>query len=348
MRAILHHSLGGEVTIGEIEAPVPGAHDVIVRPKAVQIGTDSTRTMVVGSPRVKPEDWVFPHVSGRRAAGIVEAVGSEVTRFEVGDRVIIKSPITCNACEWCQRGISNMCPNNKLYGNDVGSRGALAELTSAPEWSMVRLHDDISFVEATLLPDVALMVHMYERAQVIPGFTTVIYGTGRVGLCAVLAAKAFGASRIVAVDTRQTSLDLARKLGATDTILAGAGDTVASLYEILPDGAEVVVELAGHASVIAQAFSSAARRGRIMVLSGLMGLDLSMPDWFGSVIEREVDIRGIYGLVNDDYLHAMRMVSAGLIDLQAQTIVEYEFDDFASAFAASGSPTDIDLHVVVS
>ncbi|MEN2738349.1 zinc-binding dehydrogenase [Microbacterium sp. X-17] len=348
MRAILHHALGGPVTIGEIEEPIPGPRDVIVRPKAVQIGTDSTRTMVVGSPRVKPEDWIFPHVSGRRAAGIVEAVGSEVTRVAVGDRVITKSPITCGVCEWCQRGQSNMCPHNTLYANDPGSRGALAELTSLPESSVVRLDDGISFVEATLLPDVALMVHTYQRAQVIPGFTTVIYGVGRVGLCAVLAAKAFGASRIVAIDTRQQSLDIATRLGATDTILAGAGDTVASLFELLPEGAEVVLELAGHPSAIGQAFSSASHRGRIMVLSGLKSINLEVPDWFAAVVEREVDIRGIYGLVNDDYLNTMRMVGAGLIDLSAQKIVEYAFDDFQAAFDAAGSPGDTDLHVVVS
>src|SRR5262249_46045740 len=157
------------------------------------------------------ESWIFPHIAGQRGTGAVESVGSHVRSVAVGDRVAIMTPVNCNACEGCYRGLSNLCPNAYLFGNESGSRGALAECALAPEWSVAKLSDTMSFTRATMLGDMALMVHAYERALTRPGFTTAVYGCGRVGTCAVAVARAYGASRIVAIDTRLEALELARQ-----------------------------------------------------------------------------------------------------------------------------------------
>lgn len=349
MRAARFHGFGGSVHVEEIEDPRPAPDDVVVRVAACQIGGDIVKIMAGNGPVRDADRFAFPHTPGYRGAGTIEAVGANVDRFAPGDRVVINGFLNCGECGPCRAGHDNLCERSHMLGVDSGRPGAMAELVKAPARAVFALSEDVSFARSTLLPNIALLVHAYRRADVSGPFTTAIFGCGLVGTGAIATAKALGATQIIGVDTVAPALELARACGATAVVDAGRDDAVEAILAATGGrGVDVAVEIVGLGETIASAVRSTRPLGVTLLIGALGETTIAFPDheYYRDVIQREVDLRACFGKGQADFARAVELAGSGALDLAPLRVRTHPFDDIAEAIDQAGDPADTDVHVV--
>ncbi|MDJ0319519.1 Zn-dependent alcohol dehydrogenase [Pseudarthrobacter sp. PS3-L1] len=253
---------GLELTKVTVKDPGPG--QVLVRMGA---------SGVCGSDRhVLDGDWSMPSptVMGHEGAGTVEAVGEGVTTLSPGDHVIMTWFYPCQQCSNCQQGKPWVCTGSRAdecvlpdgtSAMTLGDApaypylavGSMSEYTVVPEQAAIKIPADVPFDVAALIGcSVATGVGVViNDAEVKPGRSAVVIGAGGVGLCIIMGLALAGANPIIAVDVNQESLELARKFGATHTIIAGE-DLGAQVREVTETGADYVFEAIGRPQSIAQ------------------------------------------------------------------------------------------------
>ena len=148
---------------------------------------------------------------------MVAQVGDEVTDFKVGDRVAIEPGEPCRECEYCKSGQYNLCPHMEFMATPPYD-GAFCEYVSHPADFLYHLPDSVTYEQATLVEPFSVGLQACKRADIKPGSTVVIMGMGPVGLMAVVAAKAYGATNIIVSDLEDNRLEAAKRLGATTAI----------------------------------------------------------------------------------------------------------------------------------
>lgn len=228
--------------------------------------------------------WPTPMVLGHEAAGIVTAVGSDVTSVQPGDRVATSWIQPCGSCHYCRRAQHYLCERSgpdtweRPYATMEGKRldaflgvGAFAEQTTVLDRACIPLPPDTPM-------DIAALVScgittgwgaVVRAARVTPGATVAVIGCGGVGLAAIQTAKHAGAKRVAAVDLHDDRLEMASRLGADDMVAAGDTDTVKALRGMTGgDGFDVVIEAVGRSVTIRQALKST-RRGGTTVIAGV-------------------------------------------------------------------------------
>ncbi|HWB97606.1 MAG TPA: alcohol dehydrogenase catalytic domain-containing protein, partial [Bryobacteraceae bacterium] len=189
--------------------------DILVRVKvALTCGTD----VKVFQRGYHARMIVPPAVFGHELAGDIVAVGEEVRKFSVGQRVVAANSAPCEECFFCRRGLENLC-EDLLFNN-----GAYAEYIRIParivERNTYELPAHVSYHDAALVEPLSCVVRGLEETGVRPGDTVTIIGLGPIGLMFVRLAKLYGA-RVIAVGRRQTQLDRAEAMGADELISTG-------------------------------------------------------------------------------------------------------------------------------
>ncbi len=282
MKAAVLRELNAPLTIEDVDIDAPGPHEVLTRTVASGICHSDLHIIEGGIP------MAMPCILGHEPAGIVEAVGSEVTTFQPGDHVIGCLNAWCGECGYCLRGRPHLClPPAMLARLDGTSRlsqdgspivqfalSSFAEMMLTHERALVKIRDDMPLDRAALIGcGVTTGIGAALRtARVEPGATTAIIGCGGVGLSALQGCRIAGAGRIIAVDTMDWKLELARDLGATDVVNAAGGDPVERVQELTAGGVDYAFECIGLAPTIQQAVGMAAKGGAA-VLVGVLPTD---------------------------------------------------------------------------
>jgi len=214
---------------------------------------------------LRGDDQYLPHTLGHEGSGVVRNVGSGVTKVRPGDRVVLT---------WIQGAGLNV-PSIKYTGETgpVNSGGVSTFMTSAvvAENRVVPINDEVPLDIAALLgcavPTGAGAV--LNAANVTPGASVGVFGTGGVGLCAIAAATAVGADPIIAVDVTADKLELARTMGATELVNAAEEDVVEAIKALTGGiGVDFAVEAAGRTDAMETALASTRSGGGVCVLAG--------------------------------------------------------------------------------
>ncbi len=279
MKAAVLHEIPGELTIDDVTIGAPGPHEVLINTAAAGL-CHSDLHFIEGT---------YPHptptVLGHESAGIVEAVGSEVSYVQPGDHVITCLSVYCGACDNCLSGRLAICSNK---GATKRAPTAEPRLKSADGSAMHQFLDLSSFAEQLLVHEHALVKidrdMPLDRAALIgcgvmtgigavwntcgvrPGETVAVIGCGGVGLNAIQGARIAGAGRVIAVDRLDTKLELARTFGATDVVNAAATDAVAAVKEITKGGVDHAIEAIGLTATAEQAFAMLKAGGTACVI----------------------------------------------------------------------------------
>ena len=286
MRAAVLHTFGEDHTFEEVAVEAPDPDEVLVRTVASGV-CHTDRTMQNGA-----NPLPLPLILGHEVSGVVEAVGRNVTYVRPGDHVATCASSFCGTCRWCQRGTLQHCENKgrsrpedrppRLSLGAVGVEpfvglGGFAEQLLVHERTLVKLPAEMPLDKAALLGCAGItgLGAVRHAAQVRPGDTVAVIGCGGVGLNAVMGARLVGASRIIAIDRIPAKLELARRLGATDTVDASQTDAVEAVRELTNGGVDHAIEVVGIGPTIEQAFAMLDTMGTATVV-GVAHPDLTV------------------------------------------------------------------------
>jgi 2-desacetyl-2-hydroxyethyl bacteriochlorophyllide A dehydrogenase len=246
------------VEIRDVEQPEPAAGEVLVRMRNVGICGSDLHFFRGEFPL--PPDFILGHEN----CGEVEALGEGVTGFSKGDRVAIEGFKVCLTCAYCRTGRYQHCASRKAFG--LNAPGGLREYMALPSYCLYKLPDDIDFELGALLEPLTVGVHGLRLVDVRFGDRVAVLGSGSIGLTAIAAAKAMGATYIAATARHPQQKQMAEAMGA-DAVFDSTNEGAAAMAKALGAGADVVVEtVGGHADTLAQALQVVAINGRISVL----------------------------------------------------------------------------------
>lgn len=271
------------LVIEDLMISKPGPHEVLIRTAACGLCHSDLHFIEGAYPHP------LPAVPGHEAAGIVEAVGSEVRTVKPGDAVVTCLSAYCGQCEFCVTGRMSLC----LGGDTRRAPGAPARLSRADGSAVNQMLNLSAFAEQMLIhehacvkinPDMPLdraaiigcavttgAGTIFNACKVTPGETVVVVGCGGVGLATINAAKIAGAGRIIAADPIPEKRALAMKLGATDVIDATAEGAAATIIEMTKGGVDHAIEAVGRPAS-AQLAVNVLRRGGTATILGMMPL----------------------------------------------------------------------------
>ena len=254
---------------------------------------------------------ITPLVLGHETTGHIVALGQGATGVRVGQRVAVQDVLTCGKCYWCQRGMQAVCPEMGVAG--LSGDGGLAEFMTWPASQVVPLPDSVSDEEGALVEPATVAVHAVRRSGVKAGDNVAVIGCGTVGCLTVQAFRAAGA-RVIAVDVREQSLGLARKLGADDTVNASGPDAGERLMALTDGiGPDITVETAGAAETPKMAVKWV-RRGGTAVLVGIYSAKPSFD--FNDIVGQEKSVIGSVASSPNDMAIAARLIGDGKVKVK--------------------------------
>lgn len=296
------------IEVQDLVLDPPGPGEVLVRIGAT--GLCHSDLSVVNGSRSRP----LPMVLGHEAAGEVVELGRGVDEFVVGDHVVMSFVPACGSCRKCVAGRQALCEPgaaaNRAGTLLTGGRRWLAADGGRPnhhlgvsgfaEYAVVSTAS-ATRVDADLPPEIAALFGCavltgagaaFYSAAVVPGDRVAVFGLGGVGLAALLAVKAAGASTIVAVDVVAHKRELARRLGATHDV-AGGPDAVEAVRDLTGGGADKVIDTTGSEHVLAQAYAATGTGGTTVTV-GLPHPDRQLVLPALSLVAEERTLKGSY------------------------------------------------------
>lgn len=320
MKALVYEKYQGPLSIQNVPDPTPNTHGVVVKVSATGLCRSDWHGWMGHDP-----DIVLPHVPGHELAGEIAAIGSDVKKFKIGDRVTVPFVCGCGTCRECASGNQQVCDNQSQPGfTHWGSFAEYVTLDYA-DTNMVLLPDEINDSTAATLG--CRFITSY-RAVVAQGRVqanqyVAVHGCGGVGLSAVMIAKAYGA-KVIALDINDASLKLARELGATSTINTNnSSDVLGQIQEISKGGVHVSLDALGSETTCLNSINSLRKRGKHIQV-GLMTDDHKHPKIpMDKVIAGELEILGSHGMQAHQYPEMLELIKKGKLNperLIAKTI----------------------------
>lgn len=267
----------GVIEIEQIKIPEPEAHEVLIKIMAVGVCGSDVHYYTDG----KIGDFVVekPLILGHECAGIIVKVGEKVTKAKIGDRVAIEAGIPCHHCSYCREGKYNLCPDVSFMATPPID-GAFTQYVAHHEDYVAQLDDEMTYEIGMMLEPFSVGLYACQQADIKPGDSIAIFGMGTIGLLGILAARTYGATNIIAIDSEENRLDFARRLGANHVINLRDEDPVARIKELTADqGVDIAFEMAGHENALKNAVACVKRGGTICAVgfpTNHVPLDISL------------------------------------------------------------------------
>jgi 2-desacetyl-2-hydroxyethyl bacteriochlorophyllide A dehydrogenase len=331
MRAAVLHAIG-DLRVEDFPKPTAlGPDDLLVHVKYNGLcGTDASEfaksSLMV--PLVNPHPNSKHHgptILGHEFIGTVVEAGTNAQEM-LGKRVACGAGVSCGQCARCSEGRTNLC--EKYYTLGLSIHGGLAEYAVAPKNICVPIPDGTSDESAALAQPLAVGIHGVRRAGVKKGDRVILLGVGAIGSFACVALQSYGVE-IIAMDIDQKRLDVAKELGATQTILIAPDITPAQIKEHFPKGVDVVFETSGAPGAAARGLALTRTGGNLM----LMGLNKTPQDFpFAEAVLREVVLHTTVAHVcKDDMPEALDLLASGKV-AKLLTDKIYSLDNVNEAF----------------
>lgn len=330
MKAVVVHGKG-DLRVEEIADPDCGRDQVLVEMEWGGIcGSDVSYWQKGASGTAVLRD---PLVLGHEVAGRVAAIGAEAAVALAGSGVEIGVPVTIHPAtlvgehdvpeELAAR--TNLWPEVRYFGSAAfrpHEQGGFSRFRAVRPDQLRVLPEGVSTKEAAVAEPFGVALHAIERAGDVADRRVLVNGCGPIGVLAVAAARAAGAREVVAADLSDAALDIARRMGADETVNPRQGDP-------LPQDVEVAVEASGAPPALGGVIA-AVRRGGVLVQVGNLPAD-EVSAVLGNLVTREIDYRGSYRFV-DEISRALELMASG-VDVRPLMTHEVSIDDAVRGFA---------------
>jgi len=325
MKALLLSSYN-HLELANLPVPSPAPDEVLIRVAACGICGSDVHGYDGSSGR-----RITPLVMGHEAAGIVSAVGSSISNFAPGDRVTFDSTVYCGACPSCLRGDMNLCDSRQVLGVSCGDyrrAGAFAEFVAVPARILHRLPENLPFAEAAMLEAVAVAIHGVNLAHITVSDSVLVIGAGTIGILTLQAVRAAGCKKILVTDVDQDRLNLAKQLGATETLLSAENLQSQILQLTNNQGVDVALECVGRNETVAAGID-ATRKGGTLVLVGNIAPNVNLP--LQKVVTRQIRLQGSCAS-SGEYPRAIELLASGSIKVKPLITAIAPLEDGASWF----------------
>jgi len=354
MKAAVVQDFARPMAIEDLNLVAPTDHEIVVRTEASSFCITDEMQAKGQIGRTPP-----PMILGHSAVGVVEEVGSGVTRMRVGDRVIIPATAECGKCYFCSRGRSDQCEEHFVPGRHVASREDGTQIlagagTAATYASYMNLREISAFpVDSDLPAEVLAMVGcgvasgmgaVFNVAEVTPGSSVSVLGAGHFGLWIIQAAKVAGAERIIVIEPRQNRRELALTLGATHAVDPADGDPIEQVRALTEGrGVDFSFEAAGPPSAQLEAFHLARNAGTV-ILAGVKSAadEVCFPAQVLAVRGRTIkSVQNGNLRMTRDIKRFVKMIEAGLVNPHPIITGRYRLDQIDDAVQAAKEARDL-------
>lgn len=309
MKAALVEEYQAPVVVRDVPDPVNDDDGVIIEVKACGVCRSDWHGWQGEWPGFTTS--AMPHILGHEFVGEVVEVGSGVTQFEKGARVIIPFTIGCGSCWYCRTGHSNVCTDIMMPGFTTNGGFAQYVHVGNADLNLVRLPDAVPFVDAAGMGCRFMTAYhgVIEVGKVHPGDWVVVYGAGGVGLSATQIASAAGAN-VIAVDIADDKLELARKVGAVETVNSSNDDPVQAVMEHTHGGADMSVDALGIPVTVRSALASLRPRGtHVQIGMTTEGEGGEVPLTLNDIIVKEISYRGSFGMPAVEFRYLLNEIA---------------------------------------
>ena len=313
----------GKIIFREIETPVPGPGQVLVRIK--RIGVCGSDIHVYYG---EHKGTGYPVTQGHEVSGQVAGLGEGVTQFRVGQKVTIEPQVVCGKCYPCRHGKYNLCEHLRVMG--FQTTGTASEYFAVDAERVTALPDAMTYDEGAMIEPLAVTVHAAKRFAELDGAKVAILGCGPIGILLAQTVKALGAASVLITDISDYRLRLAKECGADFAVNTREKDFGEALLECFgPDKADVIYDCAGNDITMGQAIRYA-RKGSKIVLLAVFAKEAHI-DLF-TLNDHELDLDTTMMYRHEDYVDAIRLVEEGKIRLRPLMSRHFAFTDYLKAY----------------
>jgi alcohol dehydrogenase len=310
MKAVIYEEFAQPPIVTTVPDPTPEKDGVVIKVKATGLCLSDWHGWVGHDP-----DITLPHVPGHELAGDIVAIGENVSKWKIGDRVTVPFVGGCGSCPECQSGNHQVCDHQFQPGfTHWGSFADFVAINYA-DINLVRLPDELDYQTTASLGCrfVTSFRAVVDQGRVTGGQWVAVHGCGGVGLSAIMIATALGAS-VIAVDIADNKLEHAKQMGAVHTINSRTvADTVEAVRELSSRGVHVSIDALGHPETCYNSIANLRKRGKHIQVGLMTGNHASPTIPMSQVVANELEIYGSHGIQAFRYDAVWEMIKAGRV-----------------------------------
>ena len=297
-----------EMTYQDVPDPELQPDEVLISVNAVGFCGSELESFVGHSTRRRP-----PLIMGHEFSGVIADIGRDVTDISTGTRVAGNPLIPCGCCQYCQRGLTNACPNRLLHSSQLP--GAFADYIAIKRASVFPIADDLSHNHAAIVEPLANALHVNSLVPEHYPENVVVFGAGAIGLVCLQAAILAGAMQTVVIDMSPGRLEVAGQIGADHVINPKEEDVVAGVRDRI-GGSDLCIDAVGRAITRQQAVALANPASYVVYIG--------IADTFGEIngheiILKELKVLGSYAYNSRDFNKALKFIESGKIRIDEWT-----------------------------
>ncbi|WP_334326784.1 zinc-dependent dehydrogenase [Gilliamella apicola] len=325
------------------DLPIPEISDNEVLIKMLACGLCGTDIQKIRGDTVNK-----PTVLGHEVVGEIVKKGKNVSKFEIGDRVITAIHVPCFTCHYCNKGHYTICEQFRTNNIDPGG---FAEFIRIPELHLNHLthkvSNNVTDEEATLIEPIACCLHGLKQADIRPNDSVLIMGAGTIGILHAQLAKIKGANKVIVSDMSKFKLQKALNVGCDYAINIKEKNIIDEVNKITDgQGVDVIVIAAGVSSLVADAVNMVRRAGKIIVFSGfdknkLVTLDVSR------FFKDEISIIGTYSVTPYEFPEALDLLEKRKLNTKEMITHVYPLNKLSEAIDISTNPEQPVLKVII-
>ena len=325
------------------DLPIPEISDNEVLIKMLACGLCGTDIQ-----KIRGDSVNKPTVLGHEVVGEIVKKGKNVSKFEIGDRVITAIHVPCFTCHYCNKGHYTICEQFRTNNIDPGG---FAEFIRIPELHLNHLthkvSNNVTDEEATLIEPIACCLHGLKQADIRPNDSVLIMGAGTIGILHAQLAKIKGANKVIVSDMSEFKLQKALKVGCDYAININEKNIIDEVNKITDgQGVDVIVIAAGVSSLVADAVNMVRRAGKIIVFSGfdknkLVTLDVSR------FFKDEISIIGTYSVTPYEFPEALDLLEKRKLNTKEMITHVYPLNKLSEAIDISTNPEQPVLKVII-
>jgi L-iditol 2-dehydrogenase len=344
MKAAVYRGVN-DVRLEEVPVPKIEAGEILVRVHSCGICGTDLKKISTGSHSA-------PRIFGHETSGVVAKVGEGVSKYKVGDRVMVFHHIPCRECYYCRHKTFAQCATYKKVGCTAGfepSGGGFAEYVRVMDWIVekgtVRIPDGVSFEQACFVEPVNTCLKGIETLCLKADETVLVVGQGPIGLILATLAKRAGA-RVITSDLYPARLTIAKSFGLNLTIDASKADAGQMVHEMTEGrGADAVILAVGGSSLIRPAMDAARPGGRVLLFAQTTRGEATIDP--AAVCVDEKTLLGSYSASVDLQEESVRFVMNGEMDLERLISHRFPLDRSVDALELAAHPQPDSMKIVI-